>query len=185
MTSAVMGQQKKKEKKNEKSKKKKLHTHITYNPYVNAFELRPICYPESHYLHRIPRHHTLSLSKPLTKITHLKNVHVSLLRSCRDHPRCCRTARPGLKCNLLECVSHEILAPNLHCFPTINISCSLKQRFVLNIVYTYIGTYHNTTLAAATAAAVCATHALLWDFRTESTNRFLQIRVYMKYKFRR
>lgn len=68
-------------KKNGKSKKKKLHT---YNPYVNAFELRPICYPESHYtpiVTRPPLHvYTLSLSKPLTKITHLKNVHVSLRR---------------------------------------------------------------------------------------------------------
>lgn len=51
-------------------------------------------------------------------------------------PSVSRTARqPGLKCNLLECVSHEILAPNLHCFPTINISCSLKQRFVSNGFY--------------------------------------------------
>lgn len=66
-------------KKTGKSKKKKLHT---YNPYVNAFELRPICYPQSHQLRRRPPHrlytYTLSLSKPLTKITHLKNVHVSL-----------------------------------------------------------------------------------------------------------
>lgn len=149
---AVMEQQKKK--KNEKKKKRKKikiksYTHI--NPYVNAFELRPICYPESHYLHRIPRLHTLSLRKPLTKITHLKNVHVSLLRS-RGHPH--RAAQLlGLKCNLLECVSHEILAPNLHCFPTINISCSLKQRFVLNIVYIH--------MTLAVAAAVHDAHPFL------------------------
>lgn len=43
----VKKKKRKKRKRTEKSKKKKLHT---YNPYVNAFELRPICYPESHYL---------------------------------------------------------------------------------------------------------------------------------------
>jgi hypothetical protein len=75
-------------------------------------------------------------ANPLTKITHLKNVHVSLLvLHHRPTDRTgatlapVRTPRPGLKCNLLECVSHEIRAPNLHCFPTIKISHSFKQRF--------------------------------------------------------
>lgn len=53
MTSTEHGateKEKKNEKKNRESKKKKLHTRAhVHNPYVNAFELRPICYPESHY----------------------------------------------------------------------------------------------------------------------------------------
>jgi len=46
--------------------------------------------------------HTLSPNESLTKITHLKNVHVSL------RPRAAHSAVPpaaGLECNLLECVS--------------------------------------------------------------------------------